>query len=58
VHRSHYQDFVDGFVELTKAYRFGNPLDTSTNLGPMVRASAASFVRGQIADALPLGRGR
>lgn len=55
VHRRHYQDFVDGFVELTKAYRFGNPLDASTNLGPMVRASAAGFVRGQIADALAAG---
>jgi len=55
VHRRHYQEFVDGFVELTKAYRFGNPLDASTNLGPMVRASAAGFVRGQIADALAAG---
>ncbi|WP_159877977.1 aldehyde dehydrogenase family protein [Aquitalea denitrificans] len=55
VHHSHYQAFVDGFVELTKAYRFGNPLDASTNLGPMVRASAASFVRSQIADAMAAG---
>lgn len=55
VHRHHYQAFVDGFVELTKAYRFGNPLDSRTNLGPMVRASAASFVRGQIADAVAAG---
>jgi acyl-CoA reductase-like NAD-dependent aldehyde dehydrogenase len=55
VHRRHYADFVDGFVELTKAYRFGNPLDASTNLGPMVRASAAAFVRSQIADAVAAG---
>lgn len=55
VHRSHYTAFVDGFVELTKAYRFGNPLDTSTNLGPMVRASAAAFVRSQIANAMAAG---
>ncbi|WP_287878029.1 aldehyde dehydrogenase family protein [Aquitalea sp.] len=55
VHHSHYQAFVDGFVELTKAYRFGNPLDASTNLGPMVRDSAASFVRSQIADAMAAG---
>lgn len=55
VHRSHYQAFVDGFVDLTKAYRFGNPLDANINLGPMVRASAAGFVRGQIADALATG---
>ena len=55
VHRRHYQDFVDGFVELTKAYRFGNPLDANTNLGPMVRASAASYVRAQIAEAVAAG---
>jgi acyl-CoA reductase-like NAD-dependent aldehyde dehydrogenase len=55
VHHRHYQAFVDGFVDFTKAYRFGNPLDANTNLGPMVRASAASFVRGQIADALAAG---
>jgi acyl-CoA reductase-like NAD-dependent aldehyde dehydrogenase len=55
VHRRHYQQFVDGFVDLTRAYRFGNPLDANTNLGPMVRASAAQFVRGQIADAQASG---
>jgi len=55
VHRRHYEDFVDGFVEQTRAYRFGNPLAPDTNLGPMVRASAAESVRRQIADALAAG---
>ncbi|WP_024303491.1 aldehyde dehydrogenase family protein [Pseudogulbenkiania sp. MAI-1] len=55
VHRRHYDAFVAGFVELTKAYRFGNPLDPNTNLGPMVRASSAEFVRGQIAEAVRQG---
>ncbi|MDN0077408.1 aldehyde dehydrogenase family protein [Crenobacter sp. SG2303] len=55
VHRRHYKDFVDGFVELTRAYRFGNPLDSKTNLGPMVRASAADSVRRQIAAAVTAG---
>ena len=32
-------------------YRLGNPLDPNTNLGPMVKASAAETVRKQIADA-------
>jgi len=32
-------------------YRLGNPLEPTTNLGPMVKASAADAVRKQIADA-------
>jgi acyl-CoA reductase-like NAD-dependent aldehyde dehydrogenase len=55
VHESLYDKFVDGFVDLTKKYKLGNPLDTATNLGPMVRTSAAEFVRGQIADAVRHG---
>nr|WP_298690602.1 aldehyde dehydrogenase family protein [uncultured Dongia sp.] len=55
VHESLYDKFVDGFVDLTKKYQLGNPLDTSTNLGPMVRTSAAEFVRGQVADAVKRG---
>ncbi|WP_293765864.1 aldehyde dehydrogenase family protein [uncultured Aquitalea sp.] len=55
VHSSLYNAFVDGFVDLTRGYRFGNPLDANTNLGPMVRASAAAFVRKQIADAVSAG---
>lgn len=52
VHADVYDEFVDGFVELTKKYRLGNPLDTETTIGPMVRTSAASFVRGQIESAV------
>ncbi|MBK8158412.1 MAG: aldehyde dehydrogenase family protein [Rhodospirillaceae bacterium] len=55
VHESLYDKFVDGFVDLTKKYKLGNPLDTATNLGPMVRTSAAEFVRGQVADAVRQG---
>lgn len=52
VHADVYDDFLEGFVDLTKKYVLGNPLDPSTTLGPMVRASAASFVRGQIESAV------
>ncbi len=55
VHESLYDKFVDGFVDLTKTYKLGNPTDKATNLGPMVRASAAEFVRGQIAEAVRQG---
>jgi acyl-CoA reductase-like NAD-dependent aldehyde dehydrogenase len=55
VHESLYDGFVEGFVELTRKYKLGNPTDADTNIGPMVRASAADFVRGQIADAVKAG---
>jgi len=55
VHDSVYDRFVDGFAALTAQYRLGNPLDDGTNLGPMVRTSAAEFVRGQITDAVKAG---
>jgi acyl-CoA reductase-like NAD-dependent aldehyde dehydrogenase len=52
VHRDIFTEFVDGFVALTRQYRLGNPLLPDTTLGPMVRTSAADFVRAQIADAV------
>ncbi len=55
VHESLYGKFVEGFVDLTRKYHLGNPLDKATNLGPMVRTSAAEFVRGQIAEAKAKG---
>ncbi len=55
VHRDVYREFVDGFVALTRQYRLGNPLNRDTTLGPMVRTSAAAFVRDQIKEAEQLG---
>jgi acyl-CoA reductase-like NAD-dependent aldehyde dehydrogenase len=42
-------------VALTGEYRFGNPLLPETNLGPMVKATAADFVRKRIVDAVTAG---
>jgi acyl-CoA reductase-like NAD-dependent aldehyde dehydrogenase len=47
--------FVEKFVETTKRYVLGNPLDPQTTLGPMVRAEAADAVRRQIRDAIAKG---
>ncbi len=55
VHADVYDAFVEGFVELTKHYVLGSPLDEATTIGPMVRTSAAEFVRGQIAEAVGQG---
>ncbi len=55
VHESRYKDFVDGFVALTKRYVLGNPLKQEVTLGPLVRSSAAVYVRDQIVQAVNLG---
>src|SRR6185295_10518806 len=55
VHADVCDRFVQGFVELTNAYRLGNPFEAETTLGPMVRTAAADFVRGQIAEAVTQG---
>ncbi|WP_026871213.1 aldehyde dehydrogenase family protein [Inquilinus limosus] len=55
VHASVYDAFVEGAVELTKQYVLGDPTEEATTLGPMVRASAADFVRGQTEEAVRRG---
>lgn len=55
VHAELYDVFVERAVALVRDYRLGSPLDEATTLGPMVRASAADFVRGQVAEALTQG---
>ena len=55
VHERHYDRFVEGAVALAQKYRLGDPTLADTNLGPMVRAQAADFVRGQIVEAVRQG---
>jgi len=55
VHESVWDEFVPGFVELVKGYVLGNPHDQATTLGPLIKASAADFVRKQIDDAVATG---
>jgi acyl-CoA reductase-like NAD-dependent aldehyde dehydrogenase len=50
-----YERFVEAFVALTYEYRLGRPVEPEVTLGPMVRASAADFVRGQVREAVALG---
>jgi acyl-CoA reductase-like NAD-dependent aldehyde dehydrogenase len=51
VDTSVFDEFVDGFADLTRKYVVGNPLDQATTLGPMARGSFADTVRSQIAEA-------
>jgi len=46
-----FDDFVEGFADLTRKYVVGNPLEQATTLGPMVRGAAADAVRSQIDEA-------
>ena len=46
-----YDDLIDAMRQVTGQYILGNPLDAETTLGPMVRPSAARFVRQQISEA-------
>lgn len=55
VHKDVYQPFVDALVAETRKLVLGDPLKKTTTLGPLVKASAADFVRGQIADAVNAG---
>ena len=43
VHEKVYDDFVDGFVALTRDYVVGNPLDQATTMGPMAQARFADL---------------
>jgi acyl-CoA reductase-like NAD-dependent aldehyde dehydrogenase len=55
VHEAVYETFVKGFADLTYTYVLDDPLKPETTLGPMVRAAAAEFVRGQAAEAVKQG---
>ncbi|MDA0998835.1 MAG: aldehyde dehydrogenase family protein, partial [Proteobacteria bacterium] len=49
VHRKLFDGFVEKAAALTKDYVLGDPTDEATTLGPMVKTSAADFVRKQVA---------
>jgi len=50
-----YDEFVDGVAALANSYNLGRPDNADTNLGPLVKTSAAEFVRGQIDEAVSAG---
>lgn len=55
VHERLYHSFVEGYVDLTRKYVLGNPLEPATTLGPVVRASAADTIRKQIGASVSAG---
>ena len=55
VHESVFDNFVEGFADLTRQYVLGNPLDPATQLGPMAHKRFADIVRAQTAEAVARG---
>lgn len=55
VHEAVYDDFVAAALPLVQAYTLGDPLDSSTSLGPLALPTAPSFLLGQVEDATRRG---
>jgi acyl-CoA reductase-like NAD-dependent aldehyde dehydrogenase len=55
VHESLYDAFVEGWVDLTRKYVLGSPVDPDTTLGPVVRTAAADEVRRQVGATVAAG---
>jgi acyl-CoA reductase-like NAD-dependent aldehyde dehydrogenase len=55
VERAVYDDFVAAFVDHTRTLRVGDPLDPSTDVGPMASAVQRDKVRGHVEGAVAAG---
>jgi acyl-CoA reductase-like NAD-dependent aldehyde dehydrogenase len=55
VHRGVYEPFVERFVEGSRGWTLGDPLDPETVVGPMARPGFADLVRAQRDEALRKG---
>ena len=55
VDESIFDNFIESFKEQTEKYNLNNPLEVSTNLGPVVKLSAANTIRKQISRAISNG---
>jgi acyl-CoA reductase-like NAD-dependent aldehyde dehydrogenase len=55
VARELYDDFLDAFVSQARSLRVGDPLDPSTDVGPMVSGGQRSKVEAQVEAAVAAG---
>jgi len=55
VHENVWDRFMERFVEAARALKVGDPLDASTDIGPMVDAHAASRTQSWVDEAIALG---
>lgn len=55
VHRDVYEPFLEAFVSVAQQLQLGDPRDSSTTLGPVVRIRNAEGIQAQIDEALAAG---
>jgi len=55
IHEAIWDTFMDRFVEGARALKLGDPLDPTTDLGPMVDAKAAERTQRWVEEAVALG---
>jgi glyceraldehyde-3-phosphate dehydrogenase (NADP+) len=55
IHEDVWDDFLDRFVEGAKGLKVGDPLDPTTDLGPMVDATAAGRTQRWVDEAVEMG---
>ena len=55
IHEDIWDAFMDAFVEGAQALKVGDPLDPTTDLGPMVDATAAGRTQRWVDEAVALG---
>lgn len=55
VHRSLFDDFADKFAAASAALKMGDPLDSQTELGPVINAQAAARIEKWVSEAADSG---
>jgi len=55
LHESIQDQFLECFREEMRKFKLGHPMDTATTVGPVVKTSAAEFIRKQISEAVKMG---
>ncbi|HOK09077.1 MAG TPA: aldehyde dehydrogenase family protein [Candidatus Hydrogenedens sp.] len=50
-----YEKFVEAFVELTRQYKLGDPMQKETTIGPLAVSSAREFLKKQVEEAVAMG---
>ena len=55
IHASVYEEFLESFVDRMKLLRVGNPMDASTDIGPLARADLREKLHTQVQKSVQLG---
>ena len=55
MHENAYDAFVNAYTQQCKKLKYGNPLETQTDIGPLSRKEQAGFLLNQINDAISKG---